>query len=125
MHRRHTRSFIGLMLALGVATIVNADDYDLSWHTIDAGGEIFSTGPPPADYQLGGTIGQHDAGGPMTGGTYELTGGFWPGAAAVCPCPGPPCGRGLRRPESGRRDRGLPAVRQFRGSHAPRRSPGR
>ena len=28
-------------------------------------------------YAVSGTIGQHDAGGPMTGGNYSLTGGFW------------------------------------------------
>ena len=28
-------------------------------------------------YSLSGTSGQHDAGGPMTGGAYSLTGGFW------------------------------------------------
>ena len=26
---------------------------------------------------MSGTIGQHDAGGPMTGGQYSVTGGFW------------------------------------------------
>ena len=41
---------------------------------------------------VSGTIGQPDAGGPMTGGTYSLTGGFWalisvlqtPGAPTLC-----------------------------------------
>ena len=28
-------------------------------------------------YAVSGTIGQHDAGGPMIGGPYSLTGGFW------------------------------------------------
>ncbi|MBK8002243.1 MAG: hypothetical protein IPK15_27025 [Verrucomicrobia bacterium] len=28
-------------------------------------------------YALSGTIGQHDAGGPLTNGPYALTGGFW------------------------------------------------
>lgn len=28
-------------------------------------------------YSVSGTIGQPDAGGPMTGGNYSLTGGFW------------------------------------------------
>ena len=30
-----------------------------------------------AQHQVSGTIDQPDAGGPMTGGTYTLTGGFW------------------------------------------------
>ena len=32
---------------------------------------------PAARYQVNGTIGQPDAGGPMTGSSYSLTGGFW------------------------------------------------
>lgn len=49
-------------------------DYDLSWSTIDGGGEQSSGGP----YALKSTIGQPDAG-VMAGGDYELLGGFWPG----------------------------------------------
>ena len=59
--------------------------YDLTWSTIDSGGQMFSTGN---GYELGGTIGQSDAG-TLTGtGGYELQGGFWPAAApAGCgPC---------------------------------------
>ena len=51
-------------------------DYDLSWYTIDGGGVMFST-DAGGEYELSGTIGQPDAGGPMTGGEFELTGGFW------------------------------------------------
>ena len=50
-----------------------AQDYDIDWHTIDGGGEMWSTG---GDYELGGTIGQPDAGA-LAGGDYTLTGGFW------------------------------------------------
>jgi len=55
--------------------------YDLTWSTIDGGGATFSSG---GGYQLGGTMGQSDAG-TMGGGNYELSGGFWP--AAMCSCP--------------------------------------
>ncbi|MHC4089370.1 MAG: hypothetical protein ACYSVY_03660 [Planctomycetota bacterium] len=82
MPRRHTRSLIGFMLALGMATIANADNYDLSWHTIDGGGGYSAGG----DFELEGTIGQHDAGpstGTMTGGSFELVGGFWPGSVTT------------------------------------------
>ncbi len=51
--------------------------FDLSWHTIDGGGITFATG---GVFTLAGTIGQFDAGEPMTGGQYTLTPGFWPGA---------------------------------------------
>ena len=47
-----------------------------------AGGGGTSTGNGTS---LGRTIGQHDAGGPMTGGSYSLTGGFWPLYAVQTP----------------------------------------
>ena len=50
-----------------------AQEYAIDWRTVDGGGELRSTG---GDYQLGGTIGQPDAGA-MSGSTYVLTGGFW------------------------------------------------
>ena len=58
-----------LLLALSA----HAQPYSIDWFKI-AGGGGTSTG---AVYQVTGTIGQHDAGGPMTGGSYSLTGGFW------------------------------------------------
>jgi hypothetical protein len=60
----------------------------IDWHTIDGGGHMFSTG---GGFELGGTIGQHDAGSfsaPLTGGGFELVGGFWPVAVPSCTCPG-------------------------------------
>ena len=53
--------------------------YDLSWYTVDGGGDTFSSS---AGYQLGGTIGQPDASAPMAGDGFTLTGGFWPGVTA-------------------------------------------
>ena len=47
--------------------------YSIDWFKI-AGGGGTSTG---ATYQVTGTIGQPDAGGAMSGGSYSLTGGFW------------------------------------------------
>lgn len=47
--------------------------YDLTWNTVDGGGATFSAG---GGYQLGGTIGQADAG-TMSGGAYSLSGGIW------------------------------------------------
>jgi hypothetical protein len=54
--------------------------YDLSWYTVDGGGDMWTTG---GTFELSGTIGQPDAGVVMTGGTFELTGGFWALAAAA------------------------------------------
>ena len=51
----------------------SGQSYSIDWYKI-AGGGGTSTG---ATYQVTGTLGQHDAGGPMTGGSYSLTGGFW------------------------------------------------
>jgi hypothetical protein len=47
--------------------------YAIDWYKV-AGGVGTSTG---GTYQVSGTVGQHDAGGPMAGGSYSLTGGFW------------------------------------------------
>ena len=52
--------------------------YAVPWHTADGGGATSSTG---GTYGLGATVGQPDAGGPLTGGSYSVAGGFWPGAA--------------------------------------------
>jgi hypothetical protein len=53
--------------------------YSIDWHTIDGGGGM-STGTV---YSVTGTIGQPDAGGPMTNGQYSVTGGFWALPTAV------------------------------------------
>jgi hypothetical protein len=47
--------------------------YSIDWYKI-AGGGGTSTG---GVYSVSGTIGQPDASGAMTGGSYSLTGGFW------------------------------------------------
>src|SRR6266481_6554390 len=52
---------------------VRAQSYSIDWYKV-AGGGGSSTG---SVYSVSGTIGQPDAGGPMTGGNYSLTGGFW------------------------------------------------
>ncbi len=50
-------------------------DYEISWSTIDGGGGRSAGG----DFVLVGTIGQPDTG-EMSGGDYQLSGGFLPGA---------------------------------------------
>lgn len=63
--------------------VASADPgYSISWFTVDGGGGRSTGGV----YTLTGTIGQHDAGAPISGGVYEITGGFWGGAAAILPC---------------------------------------
>jgi hypothetical protein len=51
-----------------------ATGYDLSWWTVDGGGDTHVSG---GAYALGGTIGQLDAGGEVAGSPYSLLGGFW------------------------------------------------
>ena len=61
-------------IALFLATALHAQpQYSIDWHKIAGGGSTSTN----SQYSLSGTIGQHDAGSPMTGGNYSLTGGFW------------------------------------------------
>lgn len=73
----------GLFAALCVACVTASvrAQFQLDWYTIDGGGETFVTG---GGFEVGGTIGQPDAGAPMVGGDFEVIGGFW----ASPPCPG-------------------------------------
>lgn len=61
---------VTLMLA---AFAARAQNYTIDWYKVAAGGGTSTNG----SFQVTGTIGQHDAGGPMMGGEYSLTGGFW------------------------------------------------
>jgi hypothetical protein len=84
------RHFMVLTL-LALSTLIlqpstaSAQSYSIDWYRV-AGGGGTSTGDA---YQVSGTIGQHDAGGPMTGGNYSLTGGFW-ALISVVQTPGAP-----------------------------------
>ena len=59
--------------------------YSIDWSTIDGGGGTSTGGV----YSASGTIGQPDASGAMTGGSYSLTGGFW-ALISVVQTPGAP-----------------------------------
>jgi hypothetical protein len=58
--------------------------YAIDWFTVDGGGGTSTGGV----YSVSGTIGQHDASGPVSGGNYSLTGGFW--SLFAVPTPGGP-----------------------------------
>jgi hypothetical protein len=60
----------GWLLALPT---LHAQSYSIDWYKV-AGGGGTSTG---GVYSISGTIGQPDASGALTGGSYSLTGGFW------------------------------------------------
>lgn len=70
-----------LLLATATIAAQTGGGYDLTWNTVDGGGQTFSMG---GGYSLGGTIGQPDAG-VLTGGGYTLGGGFWRGGAVILP----------------------------------------
>ena len=63
------------VVAVLAAGSVAAGDFTLDWWTADGGGEMWTTG---GDFELSSTIGQPDASMVvLTGGDFELTGGFW------------------------------------------------
>jgi hypothetical protein len=69
-----------ILCLLPVALCVPAvAQYSIDWFKI-AGGGGTSTG---GVYAVSGSIGQHDAGGPLTNGQYSVTGGFWALPVAV------------------------------------------
>jgi hypothetical protein len=64
---------LAIVAALLLPSGAVAQSYNIDWYKI-AGGGGTSTG---GTYQVSGTIGQPDAGGPMSGGQYSVTGGYW------------------------------------------------
>jgi len=78
-----TKLFVVLAFLL-LALVVQAQTYSIDWFTIDGGGGTSTGGV----YSVSGTIGQPDAGPAMTGATFTVLGGFWPGAIPQ----GPHCG---------------------------------
>ena len=81
------KALVHFLLLLLLSSGALAQGYVIDWYKISGGGGT-STG---GTFQVSGTIGQHDAGAPMSGGTYSVTGGFWsliapvqtPGAPAL------------------------------------------
>ena len=67
---RYSLLWFGAFALLATAL---AQSYSINWSKIAGGGGTSSNGT----YVVSGTIGQHDAGGPMTNGPYLLVGGFW------------------------------------------------
>src|SRR5689334_20302326 len=80
-----TRLVLFGLLSLAFCLGARAQTYSVDWYKI-AGGGGTSTG---GTYRVSGTLGQPDAGRPMTGGNYSLTGGFW-ALISVVPTPGTP-----------------------------------
>jgi hypothetical protein len=70
-----------LTILVGLVAVSASAQYAINWHKVAGGGGTSSGGA----YQISSTIGQHDASGPLTGGIYSLTGGFWYAMAAQMP----------------------------------------
>ena len=75
-----------------LACAAAAGTFDLSWHTIDCGGETYAIG---GGFSLGGTIGQPEAGHSMSGGGFQLDGGFWYSGSVASTCLGDLDGNGI------------------------------
>ena len=73
------------MLLMSPTSLLIAQTYLIDWFTIDGGGGTSTGGV----YSVGGTIGQPDAGSPMTNGQYSVTGGFW-AVPTIVQTPGAP-----------------------------------
>lgn len=74
MKNQLSRYLISISLVLAGSVLgARGQSYSIDWFKISGGGGTSSAG----QYEVSGTIGQHDAGGPLTGGTYSLVGGFW------------------------------------------------
>jgi len=88
-HKRHLKAITGgsaiaallvFISTLGLGYAQTGGGYDLSWSTVDGGGATSTTG---GTFELGGTIGQPDAG-RQTGGAFTLDGGFWGATTPIC-----------------------------------------
>jgi hypothetical protein len=62
-----------LLLSLAGSALQAQTNWTINWSSINGGGGASTGGV----YSVSGTIGQQDGYGPMTGGNYALTGGFW------------------------------------------------
>ena len=73
---------VTVVVLIAASGWASGQEFEIDWHTIDGGGDMFSTG---GDFELSGTIGQPDARTrPMTGGEFSLVGGFWAVAREAC-----------------------------------------
>jgi len=65
--------FLSFLVLLACPTALYAVEYDLSWSRVAGGGATFMAG---ANFRLGGTAGQCDAGA-LSGASFDVYGGFW------------------------------------------------
>ena len=78
------KKIILLTLPLCLLTpALHAQTYSIDWFKVAGGGGASAGTNGSSVYSVTGTIGQPDAGGALTGGSYSLTGGFWSIIAVV------------------------------------------
>jgi hypothetical protein len=65
--------FVAVFLLAMAVPAAQAQTVSINWWSMDSGGGTSTGGL----YSVSGTIGQPDAGGPMTNGQYSVVGGFW------------------------------------------------
>jgi hypothetical protein len=75
----NTKFYLLSLLISALCLRAGAANYSLNWSTADGGGGTGTNG----QYSISGTVGQPDASGVMTGGSYSLTSGFWSLISAV------------------------------------------
>lgn len=63
----------GLFATFCLIEPVAAQTFSIDWYKVSGGGGTSTGGV----YSVSGTIGQQDASGAMSGGSYSVTGGFW------------------------------------------------
>jgi hypothetical protein len=88
LHLAHgnLRRLLGALILFATLSLTWAQPYSMNWSKIAGGGGLSKGG----EFSLRGTIGQHDAGEPMSGGEFTLAGGFWGTTATAFPLPPPP-----------------------------------
>jgi hypothetical protein len=84
------RKIIPCLLLLWLLTpAIHAQTYSINWYKIGGGGGASAGTNNGSVYSVNGTIGQAEAGGAMSGGSYSVTGGFW-SLISVVQTPGAP-----------------------------------
>jgi len=73
VHSKTWRALLAACLLSAGLCLTALAQFAIPWYTVDGGGGTSTGGV----YAVSGTIGQPDAGGPMSGGNFGLTGGFW------------------------------------------------
>ena len=84
-HSKTWRGAVALLTFICATAVSSAQSYSIDWFKVAGGGGTSAGGA----YSLTGTIGQHEAGEPMSGGPYSLTSGFW-SLISVAQTPGAP-----------------------------------